>query len=149
MLTENNIIAHQISVTQGDGGIDIQATYKRHLILIQCKNTKDGINLGMVQKMESACSRFTNFIGVLVYNQDNLSGNPITRQAKHWINASNFNIKYCNNYQLVELIKDNIDDLESENVVLDNFSSERMEISGIVFTNVKAKKVFIKRFKPY
>ena len=72
MLTENNIIAHQISVTQGDGGIDIQATYKRHLILIQCKNTKDGINLGMVQKMESACSRFTNFIGVLVYNQDNL-----------------------------------------------------------------------------
>ena len=78
-----------------------------------------------------------------------LSGNPITRQAKYWINASNFNIKYCNNYQLVELIKDNIDNSESENVIFDNFSSERMEISGIVFTNVKAKKVFIKRFKPY
>ena len=103
----------------------------------------------MVQKMESACSRFTNFLGILVYNQDNLSGNPITRQAKHWINASNFNIKYCSNYQLVELIRDSIDNSESENVVFDNFSSERMEISGIVFTNVKAKKVFIKRFKPY
>ena len=50
------------------------------------------------------------------------------------------------NYQLVELIKDNIDNSESENVI---FSSERMEISGIVFTNVKAKKVYVKRFKPY
>jgi len=57
--------------------------------------------------------------------------------------------KYCNNYQLIELIKNNIDNSESENVIFDIFSSERMEISGIVFTNVKAKKVYVKRFKSY
>ena len=39
--------------------------------------------------------------------------------------------------------------IRGENVVFDNFSSERIEISGIVFTNVKTKKVYVKRFKPY
>ena len=105
----------------------------------------------MVQKMESTCSRFSDFLGILVYNQDNLTSNPITRKAKCWINASNFNIMYCSNLKLVNLIKENVDRLEDENIVFDDFSSERIEISGIVFTNVKAKKVFIiiKRFKPY
>jgi len=99
--------------------------------------------------MESACSRFPDFLGILVYNHENLIGSSITRKAKCWINASNFNIKYCSNHQLINLIKDSIDNSDNENFVFDNFSSERMEMFGLVFTNVKSKKLSIKRYKPY
>lgn len=144
-MNENGIIANEITVTQGDGGIDIQATYQHHLFLIQCKNTRRGININAVKQMESSCSRFSNYLGLLVYNINELtSSNFITRQARFWLKSSNFDIKVCSSNQLVDVIKNYSPNLEEGGVTMMDIHAELMEISGVTYKNVSIKKLFKK-----
>ncbi|CAG8723946.1 14743_t:CDS:2, partial [Gigaspora rosea] len=61
-------MAYEIKVIQGDNGIDIIVSYKKNIILIQCKKIEKAITFDIIQKFERSISQFSDPLGIIVYN---------------------------------------------------------------------------------
>ena len=115
-MNSKNILANEIKVIQGDGEIDIIATYNEKLILIQCKNIESSITLHFVKNFESSISRFPKSLGIIVYNSERMKSEKyITAKAKSWIETSNNDIFVCSEKEIINQIKIYIENIEEEN----------------------------------
>jgi hypothetical protein len=156
LLNSQDILAQEIKVTQGDGGVDIIATYKEHLILIQCKSIVSPITYLMMKNFEASVSRYpTNTLNIIVYDGEKLQETKnITPKAKSYMNSSKYNIKVSTEKTVSNLIKDTIDNYETEGEIeICNYSSDFLKLSDIEGKNVTISKIIIrknkKRYSPY
>ena len=101
------ILANEIKVNQGDGGIDIIAAYKKHTILIQCKNVESPITVNNVKDFESSISRYSNPFGFIIYNKKKMkTKNCATQKTNKWIASSEQFIKICSETKICNIIKE-------------------------------------------
>ncbi|CAG8795208.1 11961_t:CDS:1, partial [Racocetra persica] len=82
-LNEIRLVANIIACNLGDFGIDIIVTLNKQIFLIQCKNIVKSLALQDLQKIESAFKRFSEKIGIIIYNNEKLQ-KLLTKQAKIW-----------------------------------------------------------------
>src|SRR5260363_120263 len=103
------IVANEIKVTQGDGGIDLIVTYKKNLVLIQCKSVEKPIPVQMVRNFESAIQRFPNSLGIIVCDSGKIKDEKyLTSNTSAWVKSSDLNLKVCDERFIVETIINNI-----------------------------------------
>ncbi|CAG8635322.1 12558_t:CDS:2, partial [Racocetra fulgida] len=109
LLNKHEIKAHIFPCRQGDGGIDIIATFKRRNILIQCKNVGSSIDVNKLKIFETSVSRFgKEVLSVIVYNSKKLKNNPLTTNAETWRKGSCPNICIETEKTIVDCIKNKI-----------------------------------------
>jgi hypothetical protein len=157
LLNSQDILAQEIKVTQGDGGIDIIATYKEHMILIQCKSIETPITYLMMKNFEASVSRYpNNTLGIMVYDGEKMKNAEkfISPKANSYMKSSRCNIKISTEKTVANLIKDIIDNYESEGEIeICNYCSDSLKLSNIEGKNVSISKIIIrknkKRFNPY
>ncbi|CAG8727725.1 18228_t:CDS:1, partial [Cetraspora pellucida] len=84
LLNNNGFVAQLVECRPGDFGSDIFVSYKKNLIIIQCKNQKSKIGIEVIQRIHSvSIGRFKDSLGVIVYNSNKLK-DPLTKDAKIW-----------------------------------------------------------------
>ena len=152
LLELNMILANEIKVTQGDGGIDIIAVYKKHTILIQCKNVESPITVNNVRDFESSISRYSNPFGFIVYNEKKMkTKNCATQKANKWIASSEQFIKICSETEICNIIKEFCkEDFSQSQLELFDFSADNFVYNEVKSQNVHIKKIVIrKRYNPY
>ncbi|RIB00602.1 hypothetical protein C2G38_2051525 [Gigaspora rosea] len=92
------IVANEIKVTQGDGGIDLIATYKKNLVLIQCKSVKKPIAVQTVQNFESSINdspiRHWESLYVIVHLKDLFDYGEIYDDVNCFLNDLKYFEKY-------------------------------------------------------
>ncbi|CAG8759090.1 9916_t:CDS:1, partial [Cetraspora pellucida] len=106
ILINDGIRTNMIRLRRGDGGIDIIATFKGRIILIQCKNVESPISVLDLRSFESSIDPFVgnDILSIIVYNSKKLN-HPLTKDAKDWNITSRFNIKITNEREIVNCIK--------------------------------------------
>ncbi|CAG8824275.1 14577_t:CDS:2 [Gigaspora margarita] len=105
LLSKNGILSNVIPCRRGDKGIDIIATFNRRIVLIQCKNQANPINIDIIMKFQSAVHRFgDNVLSIIVYNSEKLN-NFLTQQAKEFHQGSCPEIKVVSDQEIVDCIK--------------------------------------------
>jgi hypothetical protein len=138
-------------VIQGDHGIDIIATYKKNTILIQCKKVEKAITVQIVKNFESSISRFSNPLGIIVYEKEHIkSNNFITKTANSWLINSDFQIKVCNETQVVKTIEEFFSiEPEKKDFVITNYKADEFNLEefGITSKNVSIGKMVIRNNK--
>ncbi|CAG8721174.1 29291_t:CDS:1 [Racocetra persica] len=106
ILTDNGIRINTIRLRRGDGGFDIIATFESRIILIQCKNWESPIGVRDLRDFEASIDPFigNNILSIMVYNSKKLN-HPLTKEAKVWNQTSRFDIKFTNEREIVNCIK--------------------------------------------
>ncbi|RIB17503.1 ribonuclease H-like domain-containing protein [Gigaspora rosea] len=94
------IVANEIKVTQGDGGIDLIATYKKNLVLIQCKSVEKPIAVQTVRNFESSIQRFPNSsLEIIVCDSCKIKDEKyLTSNASTWVKSSDLNLKHLKDH---------------------------------------------------
>ncbi|CAG8745385.1 22340_t:CDS:2, partial [Racocetra persica] len=133
----NGLLASEIKVTQGDNGIDIIATYKKKLILIQCKNVETPLTVQIVRIFESAISRFpSDSLGLIVYNSEKLNERFASHKASNWASTSKQNIKICNEKEFVGIIKEFFEYDNDDQIDLIDINADTFNLSELIGKNV-------------
>ncbi|RIB00855.1 hypothetical protein C2G38_2232702 [Gigaspora rosea] len=123
-LNLSDIIANEVKVNQGDGEIDIIATYKNNLVLIQCKSIEKPIAVQTVRNFESSVLRFPNSLEIIVCDSTKIKNEKyLTIKAHSWENDE-------------ELV---IQDFQSDFFYFFNFKDENVKIERIT-VNQQIKK---------
>ncbi|CAG8548993.1 293_t:CDS:2 [Racocetra fulgida] len=106
ILNDNGIRTNKICLRRGDGGLDIIATFKGQIIIIQCKNWERPIGVRDLRDFEASIDPFVenNVLFFMVYNSKKLN-HPLTKEAKVWNETSRFDVKFTNEREIVNCIK--------------------------------------------
>ncbi|CAG8727293.1 6052_t:CDS:2, partial [Racocetra fulgida] len=99
-ILKNKGIPCNVVSGSGDNGIDIFASYKGKLILIQCKCQESPLGSDVIVKMHSSVTRFDGSYGIIVYDSRKLVNND----SSLTVNASCY-LKGSNSNDLIESLK--------------------------------------------
>jgi hypothetical protein len=136
-------------VNQGDGGIDIIATYKKNLILIQCKSVEKPIPVQMIRNFESSVLRFPSSLGIIVCDSTKIKDEKyLTFKANSWLKSSKLDLKVCDERLVIDTIINHFGEEHEEELVLSNVWLEFFNFLNFKGENVTIDKI-VTRFKPY